>query len=129
MPLFATRQYDFVADVMIYTNRMLVGFPNGRKLTDDVAAKTCHLGDCLLWELSLGNSKQWPRQTVNDKTFLSDFPYLAEPWPIKEPEPVASLTMASKIKLVLILLVLLSLLIVPWILYFKNKKALKKVST
>jgi hypothetical protein len=30
----------------------------------------------------------WPRATTNDKAFLDDWPYLAEPWP-ERPEPAA----------------------------------------
>ena len=74
------RKYDLVPDVMIYSNRSPVGFPNGRLLTDDVAAQTCATGDCILQEISFIEGG-FPRQTVNDKTFLDDFPYLAEPWP------------------------------------------------
>jgi len=81
-PLLAIRHYDIFPDVMIYSKRFPVGFPNGRKLTDDVADLTCRGGDCLLWELSFADGG-WPRQTVNDKTFLNTFPYLAEPWPAK----------------------------------------------
>ncbi|MEJ2680051.1 MAG: hypothetical protein P8176_00350 [Gammaproteobacteria bacterium] len=81
-PLLAIRDYDKFVDVMIYSKSRPAGFPNGRKLTDDVAALTCQYGDCLLWELSYGDVKtwEWPRKTVNDKPFLQTFPYLAEPW-------------------------------------------------
>jgi hypothetical protein len=65
---------------MIYTNRFPPGFPNGRFLTDDVAAITCSTGDCILQELSFIEGG-WPRATVNDKPFLDDWPFLAEPWP------------------------------------------------
>jgi hypothetical protein len=125
-PLFATRVYDFVADVMIYSKRNPVGFPNGRLLTDDVADLTCQLGDCLLWELSLGTAKAWPRKTANDKPFNADFPYLAEPWPSKEPNEAPALTSASKIKLFFIAAFLLILLITPWVLYFRCRKKLKR---
>lgn len=81
-PLFAIRDYDKFPDVLIYSRLYTDGFPNGRKLTDDVAALTCELGDCLLWELSFGDVRtwQWPRQSTNDKEFLTSFPFLAEPW-------------------------------------------------
>lgn len=81
MPIFAIRAYDYQPDVMIYTRRRPAGFPNGRLLTDDVADLTCRNGDCLLWELSF--SQAWPRPSKNDKEFLDDWPYLAEPWPAK----------------------------------------------
>ncbi len=77
---FQMRKYDLVPDVMIYSNRNQVGFPNGRLLTDDVGAQTCATGDCVLQELSFIEGG-WPRATKNDKDFLDDFPYLAEPWP------------------------------------------------
>jgi hypothetical protein len=80
-PLFAVRHYDIFPDVMIYSNQFPAGFPNGRKLTDDVADLTCQGGDCLLWELSFADGVDWPRQVVNDKPFLDEFPFLAEPWP------------------------------------------------
>ncbi|MDO3387035.1 hypothetical protein QWI17_14410 [Gilvimarinus sp. SDUM040013] len=81
-PLFAIRDYDKFPDVMIFSTKFSPGFPNGRMLTDDVAALTCKVGDCLLWELSLGDVRtwEWPRKDTNDKPFLSEFPYLAEPW-------------------------------------------------
>jgi hypothetical protein len=74
------RKYDLVPDVMIYTSRFPPQFPNGRQLLDDVAALTCQTGDCILQELSFIEGS-WPRRTVNDKSFLPDWPYLAEPYP------------------------------------------------
>ena len=84
-PLFKIRPYDEFPDVMIYTNQYPIGFPNGRKLTDDVAALTCDQGDCALVEGAYIDSPQWPRATVNDKPFRNEFPYLAEPWPMSPP--------------------------------------------
>jgi hypothetical protein len=84
-PLFKLRPYDNFPDVMIYTNQYPIGFPNGRKLTDDVAALTCDQGDCALVEGAYIDSPQYPRATVNDKSFLKEFPYLAEPWPTSPP--------------------------------------------
>lgn len=83
---FQIRPYDLAPDVMIYTTRFPPGFPNGRQLADDVNAIVCTTGDCLLQELSFIEGK-WPRATKNDKEFLADWPYLAEPWPDK-PEKV-----------------------------------------
>jgi hypothetical protein len=77
------RHYDMVPDVMIYTKRYAPGFPNGRRLTDDVALLTCNQGDCPLQENAFIDTEQWPRSTVNDKPFMSGFPYLAEPWPAR----------------------------------------------
>jgi len=87
-PLFKLRPYDIFPDVMIYTNQYPIGFPNGRKLTDDVAALTCEQGDCALVEGAYIDSPQYPRATKNDngeKEFLKEFPYLAEPWPTSPP--------------------------------------------
>jgi hypothetical protein len=88
-PLFAIRHYDYVPDVMIFTKQYPVGFPNGRQLTDDVAVLTCDQGDCPLIESSFIDSTQWPRATVNDKPFLTEFPYLAEPWDSTPPAAAA----------------------------------------
>lgn len=77
------RHYDYVPDVMVYTNQFEPGFPNGRRLEDDVAKLTCNQGDCPLQENAFIDTKQWPRATVNDKPLLADFPFLAEPWPAK----------------------------------------------
>jgi hypothetical protein len=68
---------------MVYTNQFEPGFPNGRRLEDDVAKLTCNQGDCPLQENAFIDTKQWPRATVNDKPLLAEFPFLAEPWPAK----------------------------------------------
>jgi hypothetical protein len=83
------RKYDLAPDVMIYSNRFPPQFPNGRQLVDDVAALTCQTGDCILQEISFIEGG-WPRRTVNDKPFLAEWPYLAEPYP-EQPQPAASL--------------------------------------
>ena len=82
------RKYDLVPDVMIYTNRFPPQFPNGRQLLDDVAALTCQTGDCILQEISFIEGG-WPRRTVNDKPFLEEWPYLAEPYP-EQPQMASS---------------------------------------
>ncbi|MGR9035229.1 MAG: hypothetical protein ACU83O_01370 [Gammaproteobacteria bacterium] len=84
------RHYDYVPDVMIYTSQFVPGFPNGRRLTDDVALLTCNQGDCPLQENAFIDTEQWPRSTVNDKPLLADFPYLAEPWPARAQTPPPS---------------------------------------
>jgi hypothetical protein len=87
-PLFKIRPYDNFPDVMIYTNQYPIGFPNGRKLTDDVAGLTCDQGDCALVEGAVIDDKTWPRATKNDngaKEFSKEFPYLADPWPTSPP--------------------------------------------
>lgn len=80
------RPYDLVSpDVMIYTSRRPPGYPNGRRLEDDIVLITCQTGDCVLMELAYTEGRDWPRATTNDKDFLPRFPYLAEPWPAQEP--------------------------------------------
>ncbi|WP_026608575.1 DUF4331 family protein [Methylocapsa acidiphila] len=86
---FLIRHYDYVPDVMVYTNQRPSGFPNGRRLEDDVSYLTCQQGDCPLQENSFIDSNQWPRATVNDKPLLKEFPYLAEPWPYHPQAPGA----------------------------------------
>ncbi|MEM7534767.1 MAG: DUF4331 family protein [Chloroflexota bacterium] len=125
MPLFEIRAYDFVPDVMIYTTRSPAGFPNGRLLTDDVVKLTCEYGDCLPFQLSFNSTG--PRPTTNDKEFLSEFPYLAEPWPDMPPEPAPSLSTKNKIIAGLIGLGLLVFIILEnWlvaVLYHRRKVA------
>lgn len=101
------RSYDIQPDVMIYTDRRPVGYPNGRLLTDDVVAQSCAFGDCLLQEISFIEGA-FPRQTTNDKPFLSDFPYLAEPWPNKAPPAPPSRSLTPYLIGIAVLLVLLS---------------------
>lgn len=84
------RHYDYVPDVMVYSNQFAPGFPNGRRPGDDVALLTCNQGDCPLQENAFIDGTKWPRQTVNDKPLLTVFPYLAEPWPARPQAPVPS---------------------------------------
>jgi hypothetical protein len=84
------RHYDYFPDVIVYTSERPAGFPNGRRLPDDVALLTCAQGDCPLQENAFIDTKQWPRATVNDKELLPVFPYLAEPWPSRPPAPQGS---------------------------------------
>jgi hypothetical protein len=106
--LVQIRKYDLAPDVMIYTNRFPPGFPNGRFLTDDVAAITCSTGDCILQELSFIEGG-WPRATANDKPFLDDWPFLAEPWPDMPETPPST----QSIWMYIIPIVILNL-IVSW---------------
>jgi len=99
-------------DVMIYSTASPVGYPNGRLLTDDVAAISCLYGDCALLQLSYAESPQFPRATVNDKPFSPDFPFLADPWP-PSPGPVMKgigligwLTIIGVILLIIIILLI-----------------------
>jgi hypothetical protein len=79
-PLIAHRHYDNVPDVMVYDLRKPARFPNGRRLTDDVALTLANAGETLLFELSYAESRQFPRATANDKPFRPAFPYLAPRW-------------------------------------------------
>jgi hypothetical protein len=85
------RNYDFAPDVMIYSSKRPPAFPNGRQLKDDVAYLTCQTGDCPLQENSFIDSSAYPRATKNDKEFLAEFPYLAEPWPFRPQQPAGSI--------------------------------------
>ena len=78
---FAYRPWDYTPDVMIYTNRFNVGYPNGRRLEDDVAALLARYGDTLLYELSYTSAK-FPRDTkIPGEGFHAEFPYLVAPFP------------------------------------------------
>jgi hypothetical protein len=111
---FAYRKWDFTPDVMVYTTRYPVGFPNGRLLTDDVAALLAQWGDTLLFELShQHNQAEWPRQNKNDLgSFNSSFPYLLSPHAEKGQAPAPRLSMASIWKLIGITVLLASLLVI-----------------
>ena len=125
---FAYRKWDQVPDVMLYTTREPVKFPNGRVLTDDVAEELARYGDTLLKEISY-IAGGWPRKTTNDKEFLvvtrpdgttaPKFPYLAAPWPDKMPGPRPMLTNASRFKLLLIaVLVVGTPFLIGWLIAF-----------
>lgn len=100
--MFQYRPWDLVPDVMIYSTRFNVGFPNGRRLTDDVASLLAQNGDTLLFELSYLNDS-WPRVSKNTKPFLKDFPYLSEPNNIDMAPPEHALSMTNKVILAAIL--------------------------
>jgi len=122
-PELQLRSYDATPDVMIYSTRNPngPGFPNGRRLEDDVAHITCEVGDCILQELSFIEGP-YPRATKNDKDFLPDFPYLAEPWPNA---PEAPTTMKSFIPLAVFYALLLLLILLGigfWIGYVIGHK-------
>jgi hypothetical protein len=93
--------------VMIYSDRFKAGYPNGRLIGDDVVAQTCAAGDCLLMDISFIEGG-FPRSTKNDKEFLPEFPYLAEPWPEKPPAPAPSRSLTPYIVAAVIVLLLVS---------------------
>jgi hypothetical protein len=136
--LAAYRRWDFVPDVMIYKRDIPVGFPNGRLIYDDVAAMLAQHGDTLLLELSHQHQNgAWPRRTINDKPFfqtteklphLAKFPYLAEPWPDKEPSPVPMLTAENQATLTIIpVVILIVLALIMWLFaYYYYRRKLRR---
>ena len=114
--LFAFRRWDFVPDVMCYSPKYPVGFPNGRLLTDDVAAILARHGDTLLYELSFQDNKSvWPRRSTNDTNngqFQPTFPYLNPPFADREQPPLRRLSARSIAKLIGIGLILIMLLVI-----------------
>jgi hypothetical protein len=110
---FAYRRWDFVPDVMIYSTKHRVGFPNGRLLTDDVASMLAQYGDTLLYELAYQhNNDGWPKRRVNDANngqFLPTFPYLLPPFDDKPPPAPLRLSDKNRWKLLGIIAGLLAL--------------------
>ncbi len=100
---FAYRRWDFVPDVMIFSTKHRVGFPNGRLLTDDVASILAQSGDTLLYELAYQhNNDGWPKRRVNDSNdgrFLATFPYLLPPFDDKPPPAPLRLSNKNRWKL------------------------------
>jgi hypothetical protein len=119
---FQMRSYDVAPDVMLYTTRRPPLYPNGRQLTDDVAHISCEFGDCILQELSFIESPAFPRATKNDKDFLPDFPYLAEPWPSKPEMPAKLHSIVPCIVGSLLLVIVIILAIGFWIGYVIGKR-------
>jgi hypothetical protein len=130
-PLFGIRHYDFEPDVMILSVRdeTPTRYPNGRLLKDDVAKLTCVQGDCLLYEVSLAeaHAAHQPRPTTNNKPFLDEFPYLAEPNPESTPAPGAALRRRTKIILAAIGLSILAFILLPWFLWWKCRRKLSRL--
>ena len=128
-PLFAIRHYDFEPDVMIFNASREVGYPNGRRLEDDVAELCCKQGDCLLWELSLADAhaEQQARPTKNNKPFLKEFPYLAAPNPERPPPPSPSLKLRTKIILAVTGILALAFLLLPSVLLWRCRRTLAAI--
>ncbi|MGE7368560.1 hypothetical protein ACQKKX_05740 [Neorhizobium sp. NPDC001467] len=104
---FLIRKYDAQPDVMIYSDRFPSGYPNGRRIDDDVVAQTCSFGDCLLQDIAFIEGG-FPRATHNDKPFLPQFPFLAEPWPDKQPPAPPSRSLTPYLVVGAIVLILLA---------------------
>jgi hypothetical protein len=128
-PFAAYRHYDFEPDVMIFTRRYAAGYPNGRLLEDDVARLTCEQGDCLLFEVSIADAHEQhqSRPTANDKPFLPEFPYLAEPHEERPPNPPPRLRTRTLVILGAAGLGLALALIVPWILLWRCRRRLARL--
>jgi hypothetical protein len=118
------RHYDYAPDVMIYSNQFEAGFPNGRRLEDDVALLTCNQGDCPLQENAFIDTKQWPRATVNDKPLLPEFPFLAEPWPAKPQAPQPSCWPYIMKYLIMPLIIVAAFII--WLIIWQRKQCCEK---
>jgi len=126
---FRIRPYDLQPDVMIYSRRFAPGYPNGRRLEDDIAKLACEQGDCQLYELSFAQPISpasleharyvGGRPTANDKPFLTSFPYLAEPWDHTHPAPPPRLTAKNRLILVFLALLAAGVVLLPWALYFR----------
>jgi len=118
---FAIRSYDYFPDVLVFTTRHPPGYPNGRRLPDDVVGATCAQGDCLLVDLTFVQSAHpyWPRATANDKPFLDEFPYLAEPWPAS----ATAAAPAGPCEVCIALLVVLGLLAGWLVLRWRRRRA------
>jgi hypothetical protein len=137
-PQFSLRHYDYQPDVMYYSRDRKPRYPNGRQLEDDVALLTCLQGDCQLFELSQSHPRfsMGPagRPTTNDKEFSNTFPYLADPHPEADPPPPPrgptspQFSTRNWIILGTAALVLLLLLIVPWLLYRRATRRLRRAN-
>jgi hypothetical protein len=75
-----------VPDVMIYNTAAAAGFPNGRRLDDDVV-DLVYAVDPTLVQGVVNTDAPFP--SANDKPFLPQFPYLAAPH-VAGPIPTAS---------------------------------------
>ncbi len=134
-PLFGLRHYDFQPDVMIFTRRNGLtcdgkpygdGYPNGRRLEDDVAQLCCAQGDCLLYEVSLAEAHAEDQEipTENLQPFHPEFPYLAEPNASPMPQAAPSLRLRTKLILATLALVALAIIVLPWWLYLRTRRML-----
>ncbi|AWM40701.1 hypothetical protein GobsT_07670 [Gemmata obscuriglobus] len=134
---FNLRSFDDQPDVAIFTRRHPPGFPNGRRLEDDVAKLTCEQGDCQLYELSFVPPRSPKvqeaakydagRPTANDRPFLDEWPYLAEAQEEPMPVPVADLTTRTRIVFVAIALIVLAVFLFPLVLLYRSKRQLRRL--
>lgn len=127
---FNFRPFDLVPDVMYYSRDADAGYPNGRKLEDDVALLSCAAGDCQLFELSQGHPKSGDyvggRPTANDKPFSDTFPFLAEPWPDSPMRTPPEVTTRTQLLATLIGGAVAAAFVFPWVLYFRALRRLRR---
>jgi hypothetical protein len=122
------RKYDLHTDVMIYSDRYPPGFPNGRRLPDDIVGLTCEQGDCILQELAFVEGS-WPRQTINDKPFSDQFPFLAEPWPDNPAQPPPAPSIKPRLTLFIILFILIFWVLPLWLAFRAGKRRGARIAT
>ncbi|MEP5989334.1 hypothetical protein, partial [Rhodopirellula bahusiensis] len=129
-PFFGIRHYDFEPDVMIFSRIRPAGYPNGRRLSDDVAKLCCDQGDCLLYEVSLAESHadHVPRPVTNNVPFLEQFPYLASVNQSARSLPDPALRLRTKVILGLIGVAAAAFLLLPWWLLHRAKRRLRRLS-
>ncbi len=136
-PEFMFRPFDSRPDVLIFSKDHPVGYPNGRRLEDDVAKLACEQGDCQLFELSFAEPRSprsslharyvGGRPTANDKPFLDSFPYLAEPWTDPTPTDPPALSYRNLVLLIFLILVAVVVILFPWFLYFRALGTIKRL--
>lgn len=135
---FNFRPFDDHPDVTVFTKRHPSGFPNGRRLEDDVAKLTCDQGDCQLYELSFVGPRtpeaerygkyDAGRPTANDRPFLDEWPYLAEAQTEPSPPPPTGLRTRTLLILGGVATALFAFgFALPWFLYFRSGRQLRRL--
>jgi hypothetical protein len=88
-------------------------------------AKTCETGDCDLQELSFTEGS-WPRAVKNDKDFLPNLPFEAEPFDVKLPETPPAPVSFWHVGIWLLLIVIVIAWLWSWFWYWRGKQACMK---
>ena len=151
-PFFGIRHYDFEPDVVVFSQARwhahaadrkkkpneidindydMVAFPNGRRLTDDVALLMRDRGDALLYEVSTAeaHADHKLRPTQNGSDYLSEFPYLAPPNENPTVPEMPHLRWRTIFVLALVGLAVLSFFALPWILYWRARKKIRRLES